>query len=67
MKKEMLSVHVKYFENSKSGSDTSGIKAKGTLHWVEQGNAVNAEVRQYERLFVTKPLMDIRIKILQSS
>jgi len=44
-------VHVKYFENSKSGSDTSGIKAKGTLHWVEASNAINAEVRQYDRLF----------------
>ena len=28
-------VHVEYHPNSKSGSDTSGIKAKGTLHWVE--------------------------------
>ena len=44
-------VHVKYFENSKSGSDTSGIKAKGTLHWVERSNAIDAEVRQYDRLF----------------
>ncbi|MBM72457.1 MAG: glutamine--tRNA ligase [Crocinitomicaceae bacterium] len=44
-------VHVKYFENSKSGSDTSGIKAKGTLHWVEQSNAIDAEVRLYDRLF----------------
>lgn len=47
----VVEVHVKYFENSKSGFDTSGIKAKGTLHWVEQRNAVNAEVRQYDRLF----------------
>jgi glutaminyl-tRNA synthetase len=44
-------VHVKYFENSKSGSDTSGIKAKGTLHWVEATNAIDAEVRLYDRLF----------------
>jgi len=44
-------VHVKYFENSKSGSDTSGIKAKGTLHWVERNHAIDAEVRQYDRLF----------------
>ena len=44
-------VHVKYFEDSKSGSDTSGIKAKGTLHWVEQSNAIEAEVRLYDRLF----------------
>jgi glutaminyl-tRNA synthetase len=44
-------VHVKYFENSKSGSDTSGIKAKGTLHWVSAAHAVECEVRQYDRLF----------------
>ena len=47
----VVEVHVKYFKYSKSGFDTSGIKAKGTLHWVEQRNAVNAEVRQYDRLF----------------
>lgn len=44
-------VHVNYFENSKSGQDVSGIKAKGTLHWVSCAEAVNAEVRLYDRLF----------------
>ena len=44
-------VHVEYHPNSKSGSDTSGIKAKGTLHWVECTHAQDAEVRLYERLF----------------
>jgi glutaminyl-tRNA synthetase len=48
---EVTEVHVKYFENSKSGSDTSGIKAKGTLHWVESTHAIDAEVRLYDRLF----------------
>ena len=48
---EVIEVHVKYFENSKSGSDTSGIKAKGTLHWVESTHAIDAEVRLYDRLF----------------
>jgi glutaminyl-tRNA synthetase len=41
-----------YFPESRSGSDTSGIKAKGTLHWVSASHAVNAEVRLYDRLFV---------------
>ena len=45
-------VHVEYHPNSKSGSDTSGIKAKGTLHWVECNHAVDAEVRLYDRLFL---------------
>ena len=44
-------VHVEYHPNSKSGSDTSGIKAKGTLHWVNAATAIDAEVRLYDRLF----------------
>ena len=44
-------VHVEYFPDSKSGSDTSGIKAKGTLHWVNAATAIDAEVRLYDRLF----------------
>ena len=44
-------VHVKYYENSKSGEDTSGIKAKGVLHWVSCEHAFDAEVRLYDRLF----------------
>lgn len=45
-------IHVEYHPNSKSGSDVSGIKAKGTLHWVECNQAVDAEVRLYDRLFL---------------
>jgi len=44
-------VHVNYLPNSRSGADTSGVKAKGTLHWVTQEQAVDAEVRLYDRLF----------------
>ena len=44
-------VHVEYFPDSRSGSDTSGIKAKGTLHWVNATTAIDAEVRLYDRLF----------------
>ena len=48
---KVTEIHVEYHPNSKSGSDTSGIKAKGTLHWVECAHAVDAEVRLYDRLF----------------
>ena len=48
---DVIEVHVNYFDNSKSGSDTSGVKAKGTLHWVEATKAIDAEVRLYDRLF----------------
>jgi len=44
-------VHCSYIENSRSGSDTSGLKVKGTLHWVSATEAVPVEVRLYDRLF----------------
>jgi glutaminyl-tRNA synthetase len=40
-----------YIPESKSGSDTSGINVKGTLHWVSVSHAVPVEVRLYDRLF----------------
>ncbi|MBI2731207.1 MAG: glutamine--tRNA ligase/YqeY domain fusion protein [Sphingobacteriales bacterium] len=40
-----------YIPKSKSGSDTSGISVKGTLHWVNAADAVEIEVREYDRLF----------------
>jgi glutaminyl-tRNA synthetase len=36
---------------SKSGGATSGRKIKGTIHWVSAQQAVDAEVRLYDRLF----------------
>jgi len=44
-------IHCTYFPDSKSGEDTSGVKAKGVLHWVSVPHAVNVEVREYDRLF----------------
>lgn len=44
-------LHCTYIPESKSGSDTSGINVKGTLHWVSAPHAVHAEVRLYDRLF----------------
>jgi len=56
---EILELHCKYYPESKSGSDTSGIKAKGVLHWVSVAHALKAEVRLYDRLFsVEEPLAD---------
>ena len=40
-----------YIPESRSGSDTSGINVKGTLHWVSVKHAVTVEVREYDRLF----------------
>src|SRR5690606_14467031 len=43
-------VHCTYVTNSKSGKDNSGIKVKGTIHWVSAAHAKEAEVRHYDRL-----------------
>lgn len=48
---EVIQVNCTYYNNSKSGEDVSGVKAKGTLHWVSIEHAVKAEVRLYDRLF----------------
>jgi glutaminyl-tRNA synthetase len=47
----ITALHCSYIPESKSGSDTSGINVKGTLHWVSARHAVKAEVRLYDRLF----------------
>lgn len=44
-------IHCIYFPESKSGSDTSGLQVKGTLHWVSAAAAIEVEVREYDRLF----------------
>lgn len=44
-------IHCSYIPNSKSGEDTSGLKVKGTIHWVSVPHAKTAEVRLYDRLF----------------
>lgn len=40
-----------YYPESRSGQDTSGLKPKGTIHFVSQNNAVHAQFRLYDRLF----------------
>lgn len=44
-------LHCTYIPESRSGSDTSGLKVKGTIHWVSAQHALEAEVRLYDRLF----------------
>ncbi|HRF18667.1 MAG TPA: glutamine--tRNA ligase, partial [Chitinophagaceae bacterium] len=47
----IVEIHCTYMPESKSGSDTSGINVKGTLHWVSAASALEVEVREYDRLF----------------
>ncbi len=50
----LLEVYATYYKDSKSGQDVSGIKPKGTLHWVSTQHAQTAQVRQYDRLFMNQ-------------
>ena len=47
----ITAIHCSYIPESKSGNDVSGIRAKGTIHWVSVAHAAKAEVRLYDRLF----------------
>ncbi len=45
-------VYCTYHANSKSGEpDTSGVKVRSTIHWVNVEDAVPVEIRLYDRLF----------------
>ena len=48
-----------YDPESRGGQSPDGRKVKGTLHWVSAQHALDAEVRQYDRLFQdANPLAD---------
>ena len=48
-----------YAPESRGGQSPDGRKVKGTLHWVSVQHALDAEVRQYDRLFQdANPLAD---------
>lgn len=50
---QILELHCTYDPQTRSGSDTSNRKVKGTIHWVPAQHAIEAEVRLYDRLFTT--------------
>jgi len=50
-KGNIIEIKAVYHPDSKSGSDTSGIKTKSAIHWVCTKSAKAVEVRLYERLY----------------
>jgi glutaminyl-tRNA synthetase len=55
----IIEIHCTYFPESRSGNDTSGLKVKGTIHWLSAAHAKTAEVRLYDPLFsVDNPAME---------
>ena len=47
----IVEIKAEYHPDSRSGSDTSGIKVKSAIHWVSAKHAKTVEVRLYERLY----------------
>ncbi len=43
-------IYCTHYANSKSGNDTSGLKCKGTIHWVNAKDCVDYEIRKYKYL-----------------
>ena len=48
---EVTELRCTYIPESKSGEDVSGVHVKGVIHWVSVKHAIEAEVRNYDRLF----------------
>ena len=48
---EIVEVHCTYDPETRGGSAPDGRKVKGTLHWVSEKHALEAEVNLYEHLF----------------
>lgn len=47
----IMQLNCTYLPESKSGNDTSGLKVKGTLHWVNAKDCIRVQVNEYDRLF----------------
>lgn len=47
----VVQLNCTYFSDSKSGQDTSGLKPKGVVHWVDASAGVPITVLDYGRLF----------------
>ena len=56
---QITQLNCTYFKDSRSGQDTSGLKPKGVIHWVDAKAGVPVQVRDYQRLFrVPNPTSD---------
>ncbi|MDR1356232.1 MAG: glutamine--tRNA ligase/YqeY domain fusion protein [Tannerellaceae bacterium] len=51
---ELTEIYAEYCPETLSGRPDSGRKVKGTLHWVSVRHSLPAEVRLYDRLFVSE-------------
>jgi glutaminyl-tRNA synthetase len=52
-KGDVVELHCTYDPETRGGGAPDGRKVKATLHWVSAAQSIEAEVRLYDRLFVT--------------
>jgi glutaminyl-tRNA synthetase len=50
----VVELHCTYDKDTKSGGPAANRKVKGTIHWVSAEHALPAEIRIYDRLFLTE-------------
>jgi len=48
---KIVEIKAEYYPDSKSGSDTSGVKVRSAIQWVSAKDAKEVEIRLYDRLF----------------
>jgi glutaminyl-tRNA synthetase len=51
---EVTEIHCTYDPETRGGSAPDGRRVKSTLHWVSAENALDVEVRMYDRLFMVE-------------
>lgn len=51
---DIKEIRCTYDPESKTGGPTAGRKVKGTLHWLSVENAIPAEIRLYDHLFLSE-------------
>lgn len=56
---EIIELHCTYDPETRGGYAPDGRKVQGTLHWISAENAIDIEVRLYDRLFTKADLNDL--------
>ncbi len=56
---EITEIHCTHDPETLSGREQSSRKVKGTLHWVSANHALEAEIRLYDRLFMSEDPEDV--------
>ena len=56
---EVVELRCTYDPETSGGKAPDGRKVKGTIHWVSAAHAIDAEVRQYDRMFEKENAADV--------